>query len=56
MSTSHYELIVQRVPSYLGVKLLATLAPPEPSSTHSCERSRAEKWALPSTDGVRKWR
>ena len=22
--------------------------------THSCERSKAEKWTLPSTDGVRK--
>ena len=32
-------------------------ATPEPSSTHSCECSRAEKWALKSTEDERQtWR
>ena len=44
------------VPSHLGVRLPATPGPPDPSdpsSTHSCECSRAEKWALKSTDDER---
>ena len=37
------------VPSHPGVRLLVTRAPLEPSSTHNCECSRAEKWALKSS-------
>ena len=36
------------VPSHLEVKLPATPAPLEPSSTHRCERSKARKLALNS--------
>ena len=43
------------VPSHLGVKLPATPAPQEPSSTHSCETRKLEKLTLDSgtTGGAR---
>ena len=48
ISTSSEHYWQTPVPSHLGVKLLATLAPLEPSSTHNCERSELEKLALNS--------
>ena len=44
------------VPSHLRGQLLATPALQEPSSTHNCECSRAEKWARASFGRVRKMR
>ena len=41
------------VPSHLGVKLPATPAPLEPSSTHSCERLKARKTGAQLRDNRR---
>ena len=46
-----------RVRDRLGSQTPSVPATPEPSSTHSCECSRAEKWALKSTEDEREnWR
>ena len=42
-STTSERELCKREQGHPGVKLPATPAPPEPSSTHSCESSRAEK-------------
>ena len=46
MSTRVHDLIGKRVPSHLGVQL-SDSGTPQPSSTHSCECSRAPRKPLP---------
>ena len=46
MSTRAYGLIVQRVPSRLGVNFRRLRHLPKPSTTHSCKSSKAPKTPL----------